>query len=385
MRTLREERGSGSNLSAISLIRALREAGHTLTVHAYSSSGNRPPSDISYIEHGAEQKSFTQGNHYLADLLRQYQGGADLFFLYGHDFMWGGGEYRKRTQGSIPIVVFLDRYPSSMGLIYIDSDSQALLDRFMTFVWTFVYRMKRLVWEKLLGMKYIKFVDQFLPISPYMVDVYARFGFPREKFTPVPNFFEMPKEKTPRVVSNSRPVQILYTGRFAYDKGIDLLLQALAAIESKNWNLRLVGDGPLKTTYVQMVKSLGLETRVVFIPWLSSQKLTEEYERADVFVHPARWPETFGRTIVEAIMHGLPVIVPSEGAPAWIAGDAGVQFSNGNVKELQVAVEKLIANSALRQDLSEKGKIRARAFTKEIVLPQLESILQRIVYPNIKN
>lgn len=363
--TLHEGRG-GSHHNAMAFIRALRECGHEIIVHAIDPSDNQPPSDIPLIVHEGGGYGILKAKGYLAALLKEFESDADLFFLYGTDLTWGGGEYRK-SGGKKPVVVYLDTYLSSMGLIHDDALSRMSEIR---------YTIKRYTWDNIFGLGYARRVDRFLAVSPFLLDTYVRFGFPRDKFSVIPNFFDLPIEVSPRGQTDT--VNLLYTGRFTYDKGTDLLLETLSHITELPWHLRMVGDGPQKDLCRSMIEKYKFGSRVEMIHWIAPQALQQEYARADIFVHPARWPEPFGRTVVEAMARGLPVIVPEQGGAAWIAGEASLTFPNGSEKGLQAAIQRFMADPALRSELGQKGRERAQIFAKSVVVPQLEKALEGV-------
>lgn len=362
--TLHEGRG-GSHHNAIAFIRALTERGHEVTVHAIDPSDDQPPSDIPLIMHEGGGYGILKAKKYLARLLKEFEPHADLFFLYGTDLTWGAGEYR--VEGKKPVVVYLDTYLTSMGLMHDDASSR--MSRFKYFI-------KRYIWDKSFGLSLTHHVDQFLAVSPYIQEIYIHFGFPKEKCAVIPNFFDLPIEVPPR--GQAGTVNLLYTGRFTHDKGTDLLLEALACITELPWRLRMVGDGPQRDLCRSMIEKYTFGSRVEMIHWIDPQALQQEYARADIFVHPARWPEPFGRTVAEAMSMGLPVIVPEQGGAAWIAGDAGTTFQNGSKKELQKAIERLTVDATLRMRLGQKGRERVQTFSKDVVIPQLESVLRTV-------
>ena len=111
--------------------------------------------------------------------------------------------------------------------------------------------------------------------------------------------------------------------------------------------------------------------RIEYTKWLEEEDLVRAYARADIFVHPARWPEPFGRTIVEAMHAGVPVIVPRESGSRWVAGEGGMTFENGDPDSLLAAMSALVRDPSRRRMMGEKGRARAWEFSKDVVLPQL--------------
>lgn len=334
-----------------------------MTVHAVNApSFNNPPADIQIVAHSKEKLGLIEGNKFITKLLCTHEKDADIFFLYGVDFIWGAGRYRKNG-GTTPAAVYLDTCLSSM-------DTGQRLST--------IYYVKRLLWEKLFGMRDAVWVDAYIAASPFIKDIYVHFGFPEKKFRVVPNFFEFGEDQTERKEHPSI-VQLLYAGRLTYDKGTDLLITALRDIPTEiPWRLHIVGDGPLQAKCEKMIHAFRLDSRVEITPWLSQSELPNIYKSADIFIHPSRCPEAFGRTFVEAMSHRVPVIASSIGAAHKTVGDAGLFFASGNVHELAEAIGKLIQDEPLRRHLGELGVEQAKKFSKDAVGPRLESVVEAV-------
>jgi len=357
VRSLRQE-GAGSHQNALSYIRYLQERGHSVTVHAVNAASfNNPPADIRVIAHAKEKLGLIEGNTFITKLLFTHEKDADIFFLYGVDFIWGAGRYRK-SGGATPVAVYLDTCLSTMDT------GRAL---------SIAYYVKRLVWEKLFGMRDAAGVDTYIAASPFIKEMYTHSGFPEHRFRIVPNFFEFGAPSAARRGPPAGPVRLLYAGRLTYDKGTDLLITAAKDIPGDiPWHLRIVGDGPLREECEEMIRAYGLAARVEITPWVSQGELPEVYRSADIFIHPSRCPEAFGRTFVEAMSHGIPVIASNIGAAPWTVGNAGVFFRNGSIPALRNAMLTLIRDDELRERLGEKGMAQSLKFTKEVVGPHLE-------------
>ena len=113
---------------------------------------------------------------------------------------------------------------------------------------------------------------------------------------------------------------LLYVGRFEPLKGLDILLEAIAAL--KNFDgLRLVivgGDGesnPAHQALKQKARTLGISERCLFTGPVEQQKLPPYYHSADALVIPSHY-ESFGLVGLEALACGRPVISTPVGAMA---------------------------------------------------------------------
>jgi len=361
VRSLKQE-GAGAHQNALTYIRYLKERGHTVTVHTITSFNN-PPADIQVISYAKEGLGFIAGNEFLSALLSAQEDEADIFFLYGVDCIWGAGMYR-RCGGVTPVAVYLDTYLASM---HTGKRAKAL------------YYLKRLVWERLFGMRDAKRVDAYIAVSPFLKERYVRAGFPEDKFHIVPNFFDFDTKCSAQKVGVTQEVRLLYAGRLTYDKGVDLLIAAVKDLPGGiPWQLRIVGEGELEKECQDLIVTYGLGKSIEMIPWVNPDRMDEVYAWTDIFIHPARWPEPFGRIFVEAMSRGIPVIAPRDGAAPWVLGGAGIFFANGKVSGLREAIQALIRNSSLRRQLGEEGRKQAQRFSSEVVGPHLIEVLETI-------
>lgn len=115
--------------------------------------------------------------------------------------------------------------------------------------------------------------------------------------------------------------RVLSIGRYAYDKGNDMLLQAWAIIEKQypDWNLEVYGNGN-KEPYQKQMVDLGVDQQRCHLlgPVADVKK---EYLSSSVFVLPSRF-EGFGLVIIEAMACGVPVVAfDCENGPRSIITD----------------------------------------------------------------
>lgn len=359
LRSLNDSTGGGSHYNSLAFIRALRAHGHTVVVHVFYDRGNAFPEDVQPIVHDGFGRGHLGERAYLAELLKESEPEADAYFLYAVEFAWGGGLYR-RTGGKVPCVVYMDAYLSSMRRTH---------PRDLSMWW---YQFKRLPWDKTIGLADANHIDQFLPVSGYIGDVYKEFGFPKDRFTILPSIVPPPPE-APLIVKDPSEVRVLYVGRLIYEKGLDLLIDALESLQQFPWKLVIVGDGPLRGEIEERVRTSGLPIDVK--GWVTREEVWQAYHRADIFVHPARWSDPGPRSIVDALWCSLPVIVPDTGGSAWNAGDAGVVFKTGDLKSLTEALRTLLSDTDKRALLSKRAYTQAERFAESAIYPQLEGIL----------
>jgi 1,2-diacylglycerol 3-alpha-glucosyltransferase len=95
---------------------------------------------------------------------------------------------------------------------------------------------------------------------------------------------------------------LLYVGRLAQEKGLTLLLDALADLPASVW-LLLVGDGPERGSLRTHADRLGIADRVVFAGAEDHQRVVEALYASDLFVFPSQ-TETLGLAVIEAMAAG---------------------------------------------------------------------------------
>jgi glycosyltransferase involved in cell wall biosynthesis len=152
-----------------------------------------------------------------------------------------------------------------------------------------------------------------------------------------------------------------FVGRFVPEKGIDILLQASAALRFDH-EILLVGSGPDERRFWKLSKELGVAERVHWAGPASHELLPELYNAMDILVLPSRttplWKEQFGRVLIEAMACGVPVVGSGSGeTPATIGGE-GLVFADGDVEGLAAQIVKLHDYPELRKGMGEGGRKR---------------------------
>ncbi|HEX3049538.1 MAG TPA: glycosyltransferase [Aggregatilineaceae bacterium] len=151
-----------------------------------------------------------------------------------------------------------------------------------------------------------------------------------------------------------------YAGRLVPEKGVHLLLDALASLEGI-WQLDIAGDGPEKGALREQAKRLQIADRVFFAS-IPAARMPAFYQSLDVFVLPSltrpNWKEQFGRVLIEAMACGVPVIGSSSGDIPSVIGDAGLIFAEGQSDDLADCLRRLLRDPDLRRTLALQGRQR---------------------------
>ncbi len=171
--------------------------------------------------------------------------------------------------------------------------------------------------------------------------------------------------------TSPEPFTVLFIGRFAPEKGLDTLLEAMRLLE-KHFRLRLIGDGPLRSNLAAQALASGLADRFELHPPVAIEKMPAQLASADVLVLPSRstpvWKEQFGRVLVEAMACGVAVIGSDCGAIPEVIGDAGMVFKEGDAADLAECLKRLEASAQLRREMRERGIARVhKYYSQEVV------------------
>jgi len=112
---------------------------------------------------------------------------------------------------------------------------------------------------------------------------------------------------------------VLFSGRIVYQKGPDLLLDAIPYILKyyNNAKFVFVGDGEMRWGLEEKARHMGISYATRFLGYLNGYRLVDLYKASDCVCVPSR-NEPFGIVILEAWSAGKPVIASSNGGPAEI-------------------------------------------------------------------
>lgn len=136
--------------------------------------------------------------------------------------------------------------------------------------------------------------------------------------------------------------KLLYVGRLARYKGLDVLLNAM---RSAPGSLRIVGNGPLRGDLDKAVGDGQLSGRVSLLGHVSDEVLHQLYEEADILLLPSTdRAEAFGYVLIEAMSHSTALITTELGTgTSWVNvhEKTGIVVPPNNVEALRAAIVQL--------------------------------------------
>ncbi len=173
---------------------------------------------------------------------------------------------------------------------------------------------------------------------------------------------------------------VIFVGRLEKRKGFDVLLEAYRELRQRRADLRLVvvGDGPLRSEYVQRVAEHQIPD-VLFAGRVSDEMLPRFYASADIFCAPATGGESFGIVLLEAMASGLPTLASAiEGFTQVLEpGKTGMLVPPRQPKMWSQAIEVLLNFPELRHSLGEAGIANAKRYDWERVVDSVLDIYQQ--------
>jgi glycosyltransferase involved in cell wall biosynthesis len=242
----------------------------------------------------------------------------------------------------------------------------------------------------------LKGVKQFVAVSNQTKLDWIKGGFEEKKiavvyngtdpelFQPTQNFSVTRKEwdipEDTRVIS--------YIGRLDREKGLETLIKAFALLCKSGFTTRLLiagkpvsQDEEYQNSLKQLVIDLGIENCVYFLGHVSHT--TSVYQVSDVTVLPSIWSEPFGRTIVESMACGTPVVASRIGGiPEILTGE----FQNGlfepeNERDLSTTLKQTMY---WRENDPQLGKRCREHVLSKFTIDKMVDGIEKVLLKNVK-
>ena len=189
-----------------------------------------------------------------------------------------------------------------------------------------------------------------------------------------------PVSKRDSPPSSDRAPLVVAVGRLTKQKGIDLLLQSWAEVNTHaNWQLSILGDGDQREELEALSLSLKLTDTVRFHGNVSDPD--EVLQQAAIFVLPSRY-EGFPNALLEAMACGLAAIsfnCPSGPADIIRQDFDGLLVPAEDTKQLSQAIQRLIDDQPLRETLSRNALTVTDRYSQERIMSEWDQIISRSV------
>lgn len=230
------------------------------------------------------------------------------------------------------------------------------------------------IYDSFVGPKILDGFDKIFIIAKWEIPYLKKLGVKENKIEYIPNgipddFF---KQK-----NNKEENKILFLGRIAPIKDLEILLNAIQLIKDNKIKLEIVG--PAEIDYLHKLKQLineqGLQDRIIFSPAIYDMK--EKIEKIDsckIFVLPSK-RESMPQALIEAMARKKIVISSSNiGSKELIQnGKNGYLFKIGDAKEL---AEKIDFALKSKKDVGKEARKSVEQFSWGKIIKKIENAIR---------
>ena len=232
----------------------------------------------------------------------------------------------------------------------------------------------------------LKYARHILTISEFIKqEIIEEFKVPPSMVTAVPlapdplfGLCTADIVKKTRIKYNLPETYLLFVSSLEPRKNIDLLIEAL---QTANTDIPLVlvgwhGWGEKK--WLEKVKKTNLKKRIYITGHVPDHDLKAIYNGAQALVYPSLY-EGFGLPILEAMTCGCPVICSNTASMPEVAGDAAILINPAKSDELAHAIETIVHDTEIRNNLIRKGFKQATSFTWDSTARKTLGVFKRVV------
>ena len=206
------------------------------------------------------------------------------------------------------------------------------------------------LWLHRFVLKLDRTVSHFVAPSEFMRARLQMWGIDEQRIRLVRNFTEVGDARRPPGSFG------LYVGRLSSEKGLELLLRALARAGDPPF--RVVGDGPLEDGLRELAGELGLR-RCEFVGRQTSAEVASSLAESRFLAMPSACHENSPLAALEAMAAGRALLASSMGGlPELVGEDRGLIFDSGNVVDAAAKISRLMADD----DLCARAGAAAAAF-----------------------
>jgi glycogen(starch) synthase len=210
----------------------------------------------------------------------------------------------------------------------------------------------------------IEAASAVIAVSHYTAGILAgRYGVPLEKIHVVHNGIN-PRHIEPRTSAKSARPIVLFLGRITSQKGPEYFVRAAEQVLQKRNGVKFIiaGWGDLAPRVIEAVAAKGLGSKVHFTGFLRGRQVDEAYQMADLYVMPSV-SEPFGLTALEAVQHGLPVIMSRSAGVGEILCGGALKVDFWDVNKMAESIVEVLSDSSLASRLRSRATDEIRELT----------------------
>lgn len=174
---------------------------------------------------------------------------------------------------------------------------------------------------------------------------------------------------------------ILYAGQIIRGKGVDVLLESLAKLES-DFECIILGDGNHKAYCEELSERLGLSDRVHFRGFIPQEELKAYYRDCSVVVLSSLWPEPVATIGLEVMRYALPVVAfDAGGIKDWLKdGTNGYLVPWKDRDAFAARVDDLLTDKIKAREMGQNGlKLVSERFDFDSYIGDLETMFSKVI------
>jgi glycosyltransferase involved in cell wall biosynthesis len=196
-------------------------------------------------------------------------------------------------------------------------------------------------------------------------DLIKFYNIPHEKIKTIYLSSTLDKiQNTQKFVPSFLNNYLLFVGNRGGYKNFKKLLIAFSFLKKDNNLIKIVslGSSPFNKSEIELMESLDILDKVIYIPFQSENQLKDFYEKALAFIFPSLY-EGFGIPILEAFDSNCPVICSRTSSFPEVAGEAAIYFDPESPESIYSSIKNFLLNEKIKDNLVKKSYIQRKKFS----------------------
>ncbi|HUT30725.1 MAG TPA: glycosyltransferase family 4 protein [Sedimentisphaerales bacterium] len=222
--------------------------------------------------------------------------------------------------------------------------------------------------------------NKVIAVSNYTKNmITGRYGISPDKVEVVYNAVESNNGASVRELPNKSAKIVLFLGRITMQKGPEYFIAAAKKVLEKVDNVKFVmaGDGDMTHRMIEYAAWLGIGHKVFFTRFLRGDDVDRAYQMADLYVMPSV-SEPFGIAPLEALRHGVPVLISKQSGIAETLKNA-LKVDFWDINQMANKMVAVLKHSPLSRTLREYGNIETGKFRWEDSAAKVNNIYKEML------
>jgi glycosyltransferase involved in cell wall biosynthesis len=209
--------------------------------------------------------------------------------------------------------------------------------------------------------------------------IVSRYGIAPEKVEVVYNGVESNNRQSPPPLPEKSDKVVLFLGRITMQKGPEYFLAAAKKVLERMEHVKFVmaGEGDMLHRSIDLAVQMGIGHKVLFTRFLRGSEVDRMYQMADLYVMPSV-SEPFGITPLEALQHGVPVVISRQSGVAEVLKHA-LKVDFWDINQMANKILAVLRYPTLRTVLCENARTEASRFRWEDSAARVKEIYEQAI------